>query len=508
MYSKILTAILDGIQTIPIMVEADVSNGMPMFDLVGYLSSEVREASKRVKTALHNCNISLPAKRITVNLSPASIRKNGTGFDLPIAVALMDALGLVEKKRCQTTFFAGELSLNGNILPINGILPMVSDAKEKGIKEFVVPVENIAEAKLVTGINIYAFYNLNDLIAFLNGKAYSCIDNNIEEKQSSSYQPDFSEVNGQHYLRRVCEVAAAGMHNMLMVGPPGAGKTMISERMATILPPLTEEEQLEISKIYSVCGLLYQKHTKITQRPFRNPHHTITSIGLTGGGVVPIPGEISLAHGGVLFLDELTEFQKQTLEMMRQPMEEHQIRLVRANNHVTYPARFLLLAAMNPCNCGYYPDTQKCRCTTGSLRKYHEKISQPLLDRIDICVEAPLIRYEELVGQQKNESSESIRKRVIACHNLQCKRYQNETFHHNSQIPSAKIKEYCPLNKEEHVYLECVFQKENLTARTYHKILRVARTIADLEQSERITRHHLIEAVCYRNIMQRFQGGV
>jgi magnesium chelatase family protein len=297
------------------------------------------------------------------------------------------------------------------------------------------------------------------------------------------------------------------MHNMLMVGPPGAGKTMISERMATILPPLTKQEQMELSKIYSVCGLLKNENTLVTRRPFRSPHHTISNIGLTGGGTHPRPGEISLAHCGVLFLDELTEFQKQTLEVLRQPLEDKEIRLVRSASSVTYPAQFLLLAAMNPCNCGYYPDMNRCRCTPGTLRRYADKISQPLIDRIDICVEASAITYEELTVATENESSSVIRSRVEACQNLQNKRYAAENFTHNSRIPAAKLPQYCPLGTKETAYMEGIFKKQSLTARTYHKILRVARTIADLEQSESIKLHHLTEAVCYRVLDKGYWGG-
>ncbi len=511
MYSTILTAQLCGISTVPVRVEADVSSGLPVFDMVGSLSSEVREARERVRTALRNCGYVFPAKRITVNLSPASVRKSGTGFDLAIAAALLAAFGLVREEECEGKLFVGELSLNGRICPVNGILPIVSDGKERGITEFVIPEKNLPEAGLVDGVKLYAFSKLSDLTSFLNGTPYEQPDGNcgrikpynIEEIPSDKSSPDFSEVNGQRYLRRACEVAAAGMHNMLMIGPPGAGKTMLSERMATILPPLTDRERLEILKIYSVCGLLNGNGNRIVNRPFRSPHHTISKAGLAGGGRIPAPGEISLAHGGVLFLDELTEFSKPVLEVLRQPLEEHQVHLARAEGSVTYPAGFLLLAAMNPCGCGSYPDRQKCRCSESSIRRHYEKLSQPLLDRIDLCVEAESLSYGELTGEEANEPSAAIRERVLKCHSLQSARYRDEDFSYNSRIPGAKIGLYCPLGAKEQAYMETVYTKEGLTARTYHKVLRVARTIADLEGSGAILRRHLAEAVCYRDMAVR-----
>ena len=510
MYSTIKTAIIQGIHTKPLQVEVDISNGMPNFEMVGHLSPEVREGKERIRTALHNIGVILPAKRITINLSPANLKKNGTGFDLPIAVAILQSLGVVTQQMCEGKLFVGELGLNGQILPIHGVLPIVSDGMESGISEFIIPKENEVEARLVKEANIYAFENLKELIDFLNGKPYVTDIPNIIEETMLEKAKDFSEVCGQTFLKRACEVAAAGMHNMLIIGAPGAGKTMISERISTILPPLTEKEQLELSKIYSVCGLLDNKKGLIKERPFRSPHHTITQAGLTGGGAIPKPGEISLAHNGVLFLDELPEFQKSVMEILRQPLEEHQIRLVRSLNSITYPANFLLLAAMNPCNCGYYPDMQKCRCSEGSLRRYFDKISQPLLDRIDLCVEAPTLSFEEISKKNitKVESSKDIQKRVLACHEIQCERYRNETFSHNSHIPSSLLEEYCYLGKQEQEYMEQVYNKMELTARVYHKILRVARTLADLEQRKEIKIKHLTEAICYRNVDKKFWGGV
>lgn len=511
MYSRIETAALDGIAAQPVRVEADISVGLPSMDLVGFLSSEVREAKERVRTALHNCHIQMPAKHITVNLSPASLRKTGTGFDLPIAVALLVSLELVEEEKCRGKLFIGELGLNGSLLPVNGILPVVSDGYARGIREFVVPRECRQEAGLVTGAQVYAFGRLDEVIRFLQGEAYQDRENDDDcdrEKEESGL--DFAEVNGQVFLRRACEVAAAGMHNLLMIGPPGAGKTMISRRVATILPPLTEEEQLELSKIYSVCGLLGGRSRLLSERPFRSPHHTISQAGLVGGGSNPHPGEISLAHNGVLFLDELPEFHKTTLEVLRQPMEECRVHIARASGSVTYPAAFLLLASMNPCNCGYYPDMQRCRCSPGSIRRYLSRISQPLIDRIDICVHAAPLSYQELTGRNAApaESSAVIRERVMRCHHLQQERYRGESFCHNSRLPVSKLDRYCHLDGEEERYMESAYQRLSMTARTYHRILRVARTIADLDESSEIRLRHLEEAVCYRSVDGKFWGGI
>lgn len=521
MYSTTMTSMLAGIRAVPIRVEVDISAGMPAFEMVGFLASEVREARERVRTALHNCGIALPAKRITVNLSPANIRKSGTGFDVAIAVALLAAMGLVDGARTADTLYVGELNLRGDILPVSGVLPIVSDAAAYGVKCFVVPADNVWEARLVRKAAIRGFVSLGELLACLQGepypktesaerKLYSETEGAEEEPypETEAREADFSEVNGQSYLRRVAEVAASGMHNLLMIGPPGAGKTMIAERMATILPPLAEEERLELSKIYSVRGMLGRRRSLISCRPFRSPHHTASLAGLVGGGTDLRPGEISLAHKGVLFLDELTEFEKSTVETLRQPLEEHEIQIVRAAGSVSYPSDFLLIAAMNPCNCGYYPDRQRCCCTPSMLRRYIGRVSKPLLDRIDICAEAPAVTYRELTGKAKNESSADIRSRVQACHEIQLARYRGQNFCHNSRIPAARIADYCALGEKEERYMEQVFGNRSMTARSYHKVLRVARTVADLDRSDRIEIRHLSEAACYRSFDEKFWGGM
>ncbi len=506
MYSTICTAVLCGIRAKEVRVEADISTGVPGFEMLGYLSQEVREARERVRTALHSCGIVLPAKKITVNLSPANLKKYGTGFDLAIAVALLCGCGLVEETLCRKLLFVGELGLNGQILPVNGILPIVSDGIDR-YDAFAVPAANMAEARLVPEADVYGFTHLSELIDFLNGKDYHQPPDPAAAGKEEEHV-DFSEVYGQPLLKRCCEIAAAGMHNLLIIGPPGAGKTMISRRISTILPPMTKEEQLELSKIYSVCGLLSEKNVLLSERPFRSPHHTVTQAALAGGGRIPQPGEVSLAHHGVLFLDELPEFQKSVLEVLRQPMENREIVINRLTESITYPADFLLLASMNPCNCGYYPDMQRCRCTPGNIRRYLSRISQPLLDRMDLCVEAPPLSYQEISSCEKSESSAAIRARVTRCHELQYERYRSESFLHNSRISAEKIAAYCALGSREQRYMEDMFHKMSMTARTYHKVLRVARTIADLDESSEIRLCHLNEAICYRTVDERFWGGI
>lgn len=506
MYSIVSTAIVQGIHSIPVFVEADVSDGMPVFEMVGFLASEVKEARERVRTALRNLGYILPPKRITINFTPADIRKSGSGFDLPIALAVLAAMGIVPQEALDGTFVIGEVGLNGRVQPVHGVLPMIAGAKDCGMKRCIVPMSNRNEAELVTDMTVCGVTCIGNVIRLLRGEDCGETERpyNIEVTGKKENTADFADIAGQRLVKRACEVAVSGMHNLLMIGPPGAGKTMMAMRIPSILPPLTETEQMELSKVYSVSGLFAEREGLMRERPFRAPHHTITMQGLSGGGVIPKPGEISLAHKGVLFLDELPEFQKNTLESLRQPMEEKCVRLVRTHGSYEYPAEFMLVAAMNPCRCGYYPDMQRCRCSQSSIERYLGRISQPLLDRIDICVEAPQIEFRELTERSRQEASGEIRKRVIAAQEIQRERFKEEKFSYNSQIPAVCIQKYCSLDQKLRVYMEQMYRKLNLTARSYHKILKVARTLADMEQKEHIGFGHLNEAICYRSLDKKF----
>ncbi len=506
MYSIVTTAILQGIDSLPVCVEADVSDGLPLFEMVGFLASEVRESRERVRTALKNCGHQLPAKRITINLSPANIRKSGNGFDLPVTAAILSALGILPAHTLDNTLVIGEIGLNGDVLSVDGILPVVLMAKEMGFSRCIIPQSNYYEAQVVDGIEIIPVEHLQSLIEL-------CIsDYTIEKELPPKPQADkirsgiedFCDVNGQRMLRRACEIAVSGMHNLLMIGPAGAGKTMIARRIPGILPPMEHDEQLEVSKIYSVSGMLHKGGALIDSRPFRAPHHTISPQGLAGGGQIPKPGEVSLSHRGVLFLDELPEFQKTTLEILRQPMENGEITITRVNNSFSYPANFLLVCAMNPCKCGFYPDKSRCKCSSVSIRNYLNRISQPLLDRIDICAEAEPVSYQDLTGPARGESSETIRARVLTAQRLQQERYVKENWYFNSQIPSGCMEKYCHLDDEGSAYMQRTYEKLQLSARAYHKILKVARTIADLDGATDIACKHLREAVHYRSLDKKF----
>lgn len=501
---------LIGLDGYIVEVEADISQGIPAFDMVGLPDMAVKESKERVRAAMKNCNLQFPVKRITINLAPANLKKNGPAYDLPITIALLAASGQLNREVLTDCMFLGELSLDGRVRPVSGVLPMVMAAKENGIQKAFVPAANAEEAAVTKGILIFPVENVYQLIKHLQAEeeiAPYFVDIDSIFQNDNSYMVDFSDVKGQEDVKRAVEVAVAGGHNILMIGSPGSGKSMIAQRIPTILPDLTFDEALEVTKIHSIAGVLPAGVALVTTRPFRNPHHTISSAGLAGGGNMPRPGELSLAHNGVLFMDELPEFHRDVLEVMRQPMEDGIVTISRVQGTLAYPCNALFVGSMNPCKCGYYGDDEHiCQCTLPQVIRYRNKISGPLMDRIDIHIEVPSVKYEDLQSSDVVETSAQIKERINRARQIQLKRYQGLGIYSNSGLTAAMLTKFCKLDEAGNDLMRMAFDRLGLSARAHSRILKVARTIADLEQSEHIEREHIAEAIQYRSLDRDYTG--
>jgi magnesium chelatase family protein len=505
MLSKILSSATIGIDAYTVEVETNVEKQIPGFTIVGLPDNVIKESKERVITAIKNSGYDFPIKKITINLAPADIKKEGSSLDLPIAIGIMQAMELITLDSYKDTIFLGELSLDGKLRAIKGALPIAVEAKRKGIKRIILPIDSAGEASIVDEVEVYGMESLKEVVNFLSGsveKERTKTDKDELFSQINLYHLDFSDVRGQENVKRALEVAAAGAHNIIMIGPPGSGKTMLAKRIPSILPPMTLDEALETTKIHSIAGIIPKDKPLVTERPYRSPHHTVSDAALVGGGSFPRPGEVSFAHHGVLFLDELPEFKKNVLEVLRQPLEDSKVTVSRSKLSLEFPANFMLAAAMNPCPCGYYTDPSKeCTCAPPQIQKYMARISGPLLDRIDIHIEVPAVKYKEISSETKGETSSEIRERVIRARKIQYERFANlKDVFSNGDMGSKEVRQYCKLNSACSDLLKMAMTKLGFSARAYDRILKVSRTIADLDGAENILPQHISEAIQYRSL--------